>query len=322
MAQEFDDALRLFGLGDGNYDVRQVFSLVATEKSRQFQPQAVSEVRAKILDDVGLGGRGEAGHGHPCCGEVLADEPRDIKVVGPKVVPPLGKAMSLVEHPGRNLAHSDRIGKRAASELLWRHEHDPCVAEADLVECCPPLQRREQTIEGHGAVHAGGHQVVHLILHQRLQRGDDHRELPRSPIVHEGIQQPTRARPQSVLRREVFVYVRQLGPGGKPRKPLASAHAAALQCNVFHVCQTCTLATFLAAQTALPKTVEMNSPGPKPRDYAQLDTKLAYQLRAALTAAVKASVRLELPELFTATGLWGTFRHQRHRLRSFQSGGR
>lgn len=74
------------------------------------------------------------------------------------------------------------------------------------------------------------------------------------------------------------------------------------------------LANFLAVQSTLLKSVEKSPPGKKPRDYVQLDTKLACQLRVALTAAVKTGVRVELQELFTATGLWETFRHQRQRL--------
>lgn len=74
------------------------------------------------------------------------------------------------------------------------------------------------------------------------------------------------------------------------------------------------LANFLALHSAPPKGVERKPPGKRPRDYPQLDTKLACQLKASLNAAVKAGVRIELQELFAATGLWKTYRHQRQRL--------
>jgi len=143
MAQELDDALRLLGSGNRDDQVRQVLPLVAAEEAFQLQPQPVSKVRAQIVDDVELGGRRKTGHRHLSRGKVFADEPRDIEVVGPKVVPPLGEAVGLVEHPGRDLAHSDRLGKGAASKLLRRNEHDAGITETDLVQRGPPLERRE-----------------------------------------------------------------------------------------------------------------------------------------------------------------------------------
>ena len=52
------------------------------------------------------------------CGEALADEPRDVQVVGAEVVAPLRQAMGFVEHPGRDLAAGERGGEALVAELL------------------------------------------------------------------------------------------------------------------------------------------------------------------------------------------------------------
>jgi len=47
------------------------------------------------------------------------------------------------------------------------------------------LDRRQQAVDRHRAVHAQLHQVVDLVLHQRLQRRDDDGEQARAPVVHQ-----------------------------------------------------------------------------------------------------------------------------------------
>ena len=62
---------------------------------------------------------------------MLGDETRDVAVIGAKVVPPLGKAVRLVDHPGTDMATRDRLPERPVAELLGRDQHDPGVAEPD-----------------------------------------------------------------------------------------------------------------------------------------------------------------------------------------------
>lgn len=185
MAQDLDDALRLLSLGRRKHLVVEVRTFVATEEALELDPEDFAEVAAQVGDDIGLGGGGEARDRRRLAAEGFADEARDVEVIGAKVVAPLRQAVGFVEHPGGDLAHADRFDEAAAAELFGRHQHDAGVAEADLVERGAALDRCQQAVDGVRRVDADLHQVVDLILHQRLQRRDDHRELAGAPVVHQ-----------------------------------------------------------------------------------------------------------------------------------------
>src|SRR6478736_3146341 len=78
--------------------------------------------------------RGEAGDRCTLVGKVLANEARHIQVVGAEVMPPLRKAVCLVEDPRGDFAHADHLGECATSKLLGRDQNDPRVPESNLVE--------------------------------------------------------------------------------------------------------------------------------------------------------------------------------------------
>ena len=94
--------------------------------------------------------------------------------------------MGLVEDPGRDLRLASALGEAPVPELLGRDEHDARLAELDPVEHLLALGRREQPVQGDCGIDALPHQIVDLILHQGLQRRDNHRQLAASPVVRQG----------------------------------------------------------------------------------------------------------------------------------------
>ncbi len=90
---------------------------MAAEECLQFDLKAFLKVVAQVLDDVRLGGGGEAGD-RCLSGKLFPDEARDVQIVRAKVVAPLGETVGFVEDPGRDLPNTDGFNKGFASELL------------------------------------------------------------------------------------------------------------------------------------------------------------------------------------------------------------
>ena len=156
--------------------VAEVFAAHPAFEALEAEAEALLEVSADVIDHIRLGGGGETEHRRgrgllPCL-----DEARHVQVIGPKIVPPLRQAVRLVEHPGADLAVHQRAGESGAAKLLRRDEDQPEVAQAQLVEHGAALERVEQIVEVASAGDAARLQVVDLVLHQRLQRRDHHRQ--------------------------------------------------------------------------------------------------------------------------------------------------
>src|SRR5690606_26183452 len=179
------DVLALRGVAHRHDDVLEILPLVPAEEALQLDAQLGAEVLDQVIDDIGFRRGREAGHGRRLAGEVLADEARDVQVVGAEIVAPLRQAMRLVEHPGGDLAKPDRVDETPVAELLGGHEHDPGVAQPDPVERARALGPGEQSVDRDDALHAARDEVVDLVLHQRLQRRDDDRESAAAPVVRE-----------------------------------------------------------------------------------------------------------------------------------------
>lgn len=62
------------------------------------------------------------------------------------------------------------------AKLLGRDQQDAHVPELNLLQHLRPLGHGQEAIEGGGALDVAGQQTIDLVLHQGLQRRDDHRE--------------------------------------------------------------------------------------------------------------------------------------------------
>ena len=96
--------------------------------------------------------------------------------------------MRLVEDPGTDLAVLQGVAEGGSAKLLGSDEDQPQIPETQLLEHRLTLQRGEQAVEKTRAGHAARLQVVHLILHQRLQRRDHHREAAGAVVARQGRQ--------------------------------------------------------------------------------------------------------------------------------------
>ena len=71
---------------------------------------------------------------------------------------------------------------RSCSGETYKQGH---VAQPHLLQHLPPLQRREQTAQRRRGRAAVRDQIVHLVLHQRLQRGQDDRQHAAALVAHQ-----------------------------------------------------------------------------------------------------------------------------------------
>ena len=153
-------------------------------------PHLLPEVRRDLLPHVQARRRREAGDRrgrHALALGELADEPGGVQVVRPEVVAPLRDAVRLVEDPRRDLALAHRALERAVAQLFGRHVQEREAAEANTLEHVVALGHRQQAVQRRRQLPASDLpvQVLHLVLHQRLQRGDHHGQRARPLVVHD-----------------------------------------------------------------------------------------------------------------------------------------
>ena len=185
LGEQLDQVLALLGPGGGDHAVAEVGAFVPAEKAAQLDAEFGPEVLGEVADDFLSGRGGEAGDRGGHAGEVLADEARDVKVVGAEVLPPARQAVRLVEHPGSDLSQAQGLGEGAVAKLFGGDQHDAGFAQANLVEGRAPFGRREHAVEGDRALDALPDEVVDLVLHQRLQRRDDDGDLAGARVVRQ-----------------------------------------------------------------------------------------------------------------------------------------
>ncbi len=141
---------------------------------------------AQIVDHILFGGGGKSAHWCQVGRMVFANITGDIQVVGTEIMPPARQAMRFVKHPAADLALADGIAKRRVTELLRRHQQNADIAQAQFVEHVLALRHRQHAVEGGRAEHAGGVQIVYLVLHQRLQRRHHYSQAAITPVARNG----------------------------------------------------------------------------------------------------------------------------------------
>ena len=143
-------------------------------------------------DHVGLGGgreAGDGGHGDALALRQFLDEAGGIEIVGPEVMTPFGQAVRLVEDPAADLTRLQHPSERDIAQLLRGAIEDGDLAQADSFQHLAALRSGQQAVECR-RVEAPGleDQIVHLILHQGLQRREHERQLAAAQITHQGRQ--------------------------------------------------------------------------------------------------------------------------------------
>jgi len=180
-----DASVLLMATGELDLEA-QVVALDAALIQRQAEPQLVAEIGQDLGGHVLFGGRGEAGHRRHRRLLALrqgADEAPGVEVVRAEVVAPLGQAVGLVEDPTADLAAGEHRGDAAVAQLLRRDVQHGHVAETHPLHDIAALRRRQHAVDGRRGGRAGLlRQVVHLVLHQRLQRRDDHGQRPAAHV--------------------------------------------------------------------------------------------------------------------------------------------
>ena len=151
--------------------------------------QHVRLVEAQQADDVlaHLGrGRGGEGRDDGTPGQG-ADAGRYLEVAGSEILAPVGDAVRLVHGDERDLGPAERIGKGGALQPLGRYVEQAVDIPAQAAEHLAVLLRAQAAVEAGGG-DARAAQGVHLVLHQRDERGD-HQRQPRQQHGRELIAQ-------------------------------------------------------------------------------------------------------------------------------------
>ena len=153
----------------------------AAFQTHQFHAQFFAQMRADVVHHILLGSGGKTkGGGGLLRLDFAADALGNVEIIRAKIVPPLGKTVRLIKHPGGDFAVPDGVQKRAAAELLGGDKQHAQIAQPQFVQHVFALQRGEHPVEITGAFNAALDHAVDLILHQRLQRRDDDGERARA----------------------------------------------------------------------------------------------------------------------------------------------
>ena len=181
---EFSVLARLL---DGELEVRP---FDAPFEGAELAAGLLEEVREDLVLHLLLGGGGEAGdrgNGRAHGGGEFADESGGVEVIRAEVVSPFREAMGFIEDPAADLAGGDGGAEGAVAELLGRDVEDGDVAHLDPAQDITAFRRRQQAVErGSAGIAGAADESVHLVLHQRLQGGDDHGEAADALVADEG----------------------------------------------------------------------------------------------------------------------------------------
>ena len=182
----------------GQHPVGQVRPVEAGDEHLR-RPQA--ELADDVLAHPRGGRRGQRHHGHLRQG---GPQPAQLPVLGPEVVAPLGHAVCLVDRDRGHVPAAQVLLPALQQQALRRG-----VQEAELA-AVQAAQARTRRLRVEGGVQEGRRdaarlQGVDLVLHQRDQRGDDHREplaRQRRQLEAERLAAPRRQQGEHVLPRE------------------------------------------------------------------------------------------------------------------------
>ena len=144
---------------------------------------------ADVIDNVGLGRRGEADQRRRLAvARIFPDETRDVAVVRLEVMAPLGNAMRFVDNPVSDFPLLQDRPHRGVSELLGRDEQHGGIAEADPVERVMTLGEGQEAVDGDAGRYALALQACNLVGHERDERRYDHGQSAGPVIPGEGRQ--------------------------------------------------------------------------------------------------------------------------------------
>ena len=153
--------------------VAQVCACGLRSEELQIQIQRLFEVVADVLNHLLFGRGGEAGDRDREFASlfllVFADEVADIEVIDPEVLAPRREAVGLVDDETDDIAGKEDAFDRSRAEHLGRDVEQRGRSILHLFDGQSPRDGIQHAVDGDGLGDASFGEVIHLVLHQRLQ---------------------------------------------------------------------------------------------------------------------------------------------------------
>ena len=199
LAEPFSDFLRGFGSGHindgrtfcaieqvpqglvfiliGSPEQNSISKISAGDISRetlQGYPKPVPEIVANVADHLRFRGRSETGDRNRSVKAFtllkMLDELPDEHIFNPEVLPPSGEAMRLVNHDSDQGSGHQNLLDGLGAELLRGDVKQRGLPGLDPLQSVAAFNRRQQAIDIDGFRDSFLLQILHLILHQGLER--------------------------------------------------------------------------------------------------------------------------------------------------------
>ena len=163
----------------------QFGALGAAVEDPQRDAQLFLEIVRDFGLDIGLGGRRETRHRrHGILSRLLTDEAPHVTVIRPEVVPPLGEAVGLVQHPGADLPLRQDPPQRNAAQLLRRDDEYAGIPQPHPLQRVGALGHGQHPVDGDTRPDAPRLQARHLASAQPGARSPP--SAPRSCLAGQG----------------------------------------------------------------------------------------------------------------------------------------
>ena len=155
------------------YRIAQICARGLRGEELQIQIQRLFEVVADVLDHLLFGRGGEAGDRDRELASlfllVFADEVADVEVIDPEVLAPRRETMSLVDDEADDVAGKEDTFDRSRAEHLGRDVEQRGRSILHFFDGKSPRDGIQHAVDGDGLGDTPFGEVIHLVLHQRLQ---------------------------------------------------------------------------------------------------------------------------------------------------------
>ena len=171
-----------------HHRIVQIRSRSRRSKQLQIQVQRPLEIITNILYHLLFGRCRETGYRYRVTASllllILLNKLADIQIIHPEVLPPGRKTMRLINNESYHVAHHQNPLDGFRTQHFRGDIQQGSIPLLYPLNGKRPRNRVQQSVDGHGIRNSLVSQIVHLVLHERLQRRNDHRKSMHRPCLH------------------------------------------------------------------------------------------------------------------------------------------